>query len=155
MAGILCRMATKAKRTARTGKDTSWTVFPLKEESPKLIIKRIQAGAPFEAFLKAQELLAIDTGKLSKTLQMSSRTFARRKAVGKLEPSETDRLLRLMRAYNHAVELYEGDADAAVSWLKRPNRALEDLAPLELLETETGAVLVENLIGRLEYGVVS
>lgn len=148
-------MASKAKITPRTGKHANWTSFPLNEESPKRIIKRISAGAPFGTLLKVQEMLAIDAGKLSKTLQMSSRTFARRKVEGKLAPPETDRLLRLMRAYDHAVRLYEGNTAAALSWLKRPNRALEDLAPLELLETETGAILVENLIGRLEYNVVS
>ncbi len=58
-------------------------------------------------------------------------------------------------SFGPGAPFYIGDADAAVSWLKRPNRALEDLAPLELLETETGAVFVKNLIGRLEYGVVS
>jgi putative toxin-antitoxin system antitoxin component (TIGR02293 family) len=40
-------------------------------------------------------------------------------------------------------------------WLNSPNMALSWRAPLKLAETEQGARLVEDLIGRLEHGVYS
>src|SRR6185312_9070535 len=37
-------------------------------------------------------------------------------------------------------------------WMKRPNRALQSFAPLALLNTDAGAALVVDELGRIEYG---
>ena len=50
-------------------------------------------------------------------------------------------------------DLFEGDQGAARRWLRKPQRALGDNTPLAMSRTEVGAAEVENLIGRLEYGV--
>jgi putative toxin-antitoxin system antitoxin component (TIGR02293 family) len=51
------------------------------------------------------------------------------------------------------VELFAGDAGAAVKWLTTPKEALYGQEPLQYSRTEPGAREVENLIGRVEYGV--
>jgi putative toxin-antitoxin system antitoxin component (TIGR02293 family) len=45
-----------------------------------------------------------------------------------------------------------GDADKAARWLRRPTRALDGSAPLDLLDTDVGALRVETLLGRIEHG---
>jgi putative toxin-antitoxin system antitoxin component (TIGR02293 family) len=50
---------------------------------------------------------------------------------------------------------YLGDDETARRWLRRPNRALGGRTPLESLDTELGARLVENVLGRIAYGGVS
>jgi putative toxin-antitoxin system antitoxin component (TIGR02293 family) len=62
-------------------------------------------------------------------------------------------LLRLSLVFEKAVNLFEGDTDAARAWLGRPNKALGGETPLSAVETEIGAREVEDLIGRLEHGV--
>ncbi len=57
--------------------------------------------------------------------------------------------------FQHAIEMYDGDEAAAKAWLRQSVPVLEGRKPLELMETEAGAVLVENLIGRIEAGVYS
>ena len=52
-----------------------------------------------------------------------------------------------------AVQLYDGDQAAAVTWLKSPCRALGGEVPLDFAKSELGAHEVENVIGRLEHGV--
>ena len=64
-------------------------------------------------------------------------------------------LVRLGRIYSKAVELYEGNEEAALAWLKRRNKALGGVPPVDLIKTEAGALQVEHLIGRLEHGVYS
>jgi putative toxin-antitoxin system antitoxin component (TIGR02293 family) len=63
--------------------------------------------------------------------------------------------VRLARLYQKAVDLFEGDAVAARTWLGSPNGALGYRVPLSLAETEDGGRAVEELIGRLENGVYS
>ncbi len=64
---------------------------------------------------------------------------------------ESDRLYRLARIVALA-KYYLGDNQLAMQWLKRPNRALGGKIPLELLDTEPGAKMVENILGRIAYG---
>lgn len=56
---------------------------------------------------------------------------------------------------NEAVRLFEGDRDAASLWLNRPAKALGGATPMSCLDTKTGVDEVKDLIGRLEYGVVT
>jgi putative toxin-antitoxin system antitoxin component (TIGR02293 family) len=88
-------------------------------------------------------------------LLIPPRTLARRKAGGMLSPPESERLARLASLFDKAVHLFEGDGVSAVNWLRTPSKALRNHAPLSLVETEVGARAVEDLIGRLEYGVYS
>jgi uncharacterized protein (DUF2384 family) len=53
------------------------------------------------------------------------------------------------------MELFEGDGDAARSWLTARQPALGGMAPLEFAGTDVGAGEVESLIGRLEHGIPS
>jgi putative toxin-antitoxin system antitoxin component (TIGR02293 family) len=62
-------------------------------------------------------------------------------------------VLRFARLFRLALELYDGDADAARAWLQKPARALDGVRPLDHAETEEGAREVERLLGRLEHGV--
>ena len=43
----------------------------------------------------------------------------------------------------------------ASRWLRRSNRALGGVAPLDAIDTELGARQVENLLGRIAYGGIS
>jgi putative toxin-antitoxin system antitoxin component (TIGR02293 family) len=49
---------------------------------------------------------------------------------------------------------FEGSLEEARSWLRTPNRALGEASPLEFATTDVGTREVEQLIGRLEHGVV-
>jgi putative toxin-antitoxin system antitoxin component (TIGR02293 family) len=53
-----------------------------------------------------------------------------------------------------AIEVF-GTQAAAEDWLNQPALALNDVRPLELLQTEQGAELVKDQLTRLEYGVYS
>jgi putative toxin-antitoxin system antitoxin component (TIGR02293 family) len=47
------------------------------------------------------------------------------------------------------------DESVAAEWLRAPNLALGDVAPLAMADTELGAREVDDLLGRIEYGVYS
>jgi len=68
--------------------------------------------------------------------------------------SEQDEL-RSSRIFARAVDLFEGDHDAASEWMLSPLPALGGATPNDAVKTEIGARDVENLIGRIEHGVYS
>ncbi|MCX6026476.1 MAG: DUF2384 domain-containing protein [Chloroflexi bacterium] len=119
------------------------------------LIHRVEQGFSYQAFEKMRGLLDLSASELTMLLQIPQRTLTRRRQAGKFAPDESERILRLSRVLDAAVELFEGDRRAAVEWLQSPNRAIGGEAPLEMARTEIGAREVESVIGRLEHGVSS
>lgn len=72
---------------------------------------------------------------------------------GRLDSSESDKLVRLSRVVGRTLALFEDNQAEAKHWLASPQLALGGASPLEMASTEVGAREVEALIGRLEYGV--
>ena len=91
----------------------------------------------------------------SEILFISARSLQRRKVEGRLHADESDRLLRLSRMFGLAIELFEGNRKAAITWMNKRLPELSNTSPLEMSKTEPGALEVERLIGRLEHGVFS
>lgn len=82
-----------------------------------------------------------------------ARTLARRKAKGEpLTIEETERALRFARIAAETNRVFANPTKAA-RWLRKPNRALNKQTPLSLLETETGARAVEELLGQIDHGI--
>ena len=142
-------------RRFKAGEESYITWLGLKSSTLLALQKEIERGFPATVLRRLQHHYAFSFAELAGALRVSTRTLERRKEEGRLGPLESDRALRLSRVYTKAVELYEGDEEAALAWLKRKNRALGGMPPVDLIKTETGALQVEHLIGRLEYGVYS
>ena len=127
----------------------------LKAESTAAIIKHIERGFPFRSLelLAAASGLTIDA--LAEFIGVPARQLARRRLNRRLNPSESDRLVRVASLVESAAALFDGNRDAARRWLNTPRRALDGQSPLSYARTELGAREVERLIGRLEHGVFS
>jgi len=63
-------------------------------------------------------------------------------------------MVRLARIFATALEMI-GEEGKAVEWLQTPNRALGGHRPLDELDTDVGTREVEDLLGRIAYGVYS
>jgi putative toxin-antitoxin system antitoxin component (TIGR02293 family) len=92
--------------------------------------------------------------QLAAKLSISRSTLQRRKTNGRLSPDESDKVMRFARLLEHATDVF-GDVDKARAWLKFPQRGLGGAVPLDYAETEIGAREVDNLLGRIDYGVYS
>ena len=112
----------------------------------------VRAGLPSTALAFLAKQFAV--GEIYR-LVGSPRTLQRKRAAGdRLSPDESDRLARLARVVARAEEAL-GSTQKAHHWLKRENRALGGAQPLSLLDSDAGALAVENVLGRIEHGVYS
>lgn len=114
---------------------------------------RLEEGLSYQALERLREVLDVSAREIADLLRISPRTLARRKDSGRLQPDESDRLLRLSRLVGLTLKLFEGDLDQSRFWLANPHQALANESPLTFATTEVGAREVEHLIGRLEHGV--
>jgi len=80
------------------------------------------------------------------------RTLSHRKAEGaRLTPEETGRWLRAAKLYKFAEEVF-GCPDKAAAWFKKPRSAFADRSASELIQTEPGARIVEDMLHQIDAG---
>ena len=117
-------------------------------------IERIHAGLSFQAVQNLQRALDLPLEKMAAVLGMSRATLHRRKTQGKIDQPESERLVRYQRLLKKADDVF-GDVASAREWLTHKQPGLGGAVPLDFARTEIGAREVENLLGRIEYGVYS
>ena len=119
------------------------------------ITRLVRHGLAISALEKFQAKTRLPTNDLAQVVSIKMRTLHRRKKEGRLDPEESDRLIRFSRVFGKALDLFEGDADTARRWLSTPLEALGGERPLALARTDVGSREVESLIDRLELGVLA
>lgn len=125
-----------------------------KDLTPSKLIKAIKAGLPVQELDDLRASLNLPMEKLVPMLGISKATLHRRKTAGKMDIGESDRIVRFARLLGRAACVMES-LEGGRRWLTTPQVGLGGAVPLEYAETEIGAREVEDLLGRIEYGVYS
>jgi putative toxin-antitoxin system antitoxin component (TIGR02293 family) len=127
-----------------------------KVESRLDIAALIQKGLPSKAIDRLKKALNLNDDEISTTLGVSQKTISRLRSQPKkkLGVGVGDRLYRAAHVFSLATAVF-GDEEAAREWLRSPNIGLGNQVPLDLLSTDAGAREVEDLLGRIEHGVLS
>ena len=115
----------------------------------------VREGLPVKALLLLAERLDMRQAEISEKIGIPKRTLTRRlQQHSRLTAAESDRAVRLAQVYATAAETL-GNGEKAAAWLKTPNRALRGGRPLDQLDTDPGVREVEDVLGRIAYGVYS
>jgi putative toxin-antitoxin system antitoxin component (TIGR02293 family) len=115
----------------------------------------VREGLPVKALFLLAERMDLRQAEISEKIGIPLRTLTRRVTQhSRLTAAESDRAVRLAQVYSTAAETL-GDGDKAAAWLKTPNRALRGGRPLDQLDTDPGVREVEDVLGRIAYGVYS
>ena len=75
-------------------------------------------------------------------------------AAEMLSPVESDRIYRFARVVALAEDVFEDKKDALM-WLNTPQHGLGGCIPFSMLQTDAGSREVEELLNRIDYGVIS
>lgn len=119
------------------------------------LIGRARQGLSAHSLRELGQRLELPVRELATLLGTTERTLARRFHINDaLNKTESERLLLLQHLVTHGVEVFE-DQGKFNRWLRRPLPLLEGQSPLQLLDTASGFQVVDELLGRIEYGVYS
>jgi putative toxin-antitoxin system antitoxin component (TIGR02293 family) len=119
------------------------------------LIKTLEVGLPVKELNDLQTSFDVSTDRLAPMLGLSKATIHRQKRAGsRLNPAVSDRVVRFARLLGKAIQVF-GEIEDAKQWLNSPQFGLGGAIPLEFAQSEVGAREVENLLGRIEYGVYS
>jgi putative toxin-antitoxin system antitoxin component (TIGR02293 family) len=115
----------------------------------------VREGLPVRSLFLLAQRLDLRQAEISEKIGIPQRTLTRRMTQdSRLTPAESDRAVRLAQVYATATETL-GDGDKAAAWLKTPNRVLRGGRPLDQMDTDPGVREVEDILGRIAYGVYS
>ena len=132
----------------KLGQSLGLTVYSLSEA-----IEKIRAGLPIKSLETFRLASGLPMEQLIRVLRIAPRTLARRKIQGRLSIDESERLIRLGRVLEQALDMVGGNAQDAREWLATPAPSLNGQTPWEMAQTELGAEKVLNLIECLIHGV--
>ncbi len=122
------------------------------------LVRHAQLGrrVPRQAMLQLIDALPGDVHARLQAVGLGEASLKRFRAQPRQALSEehAERTLEITRLVQMAREVL-GSAESADSWLATPQRALDFQAPRALLRTAPGRQAVEQLLGRIEYGVYS
>lgn len=116
----------------------------------------VKAGLPYASLEALMEKFGFTREEASAALHLpyTSRSKVVKRPRKMFQADESDRVLRLARISAQATATL-GSERKAVDWLRRSNRALGNRSPLELLDSDIGTRQVEDILGRIEHGVIS
>ena len=120
-----------------------------------VLAQLVRDGLPAEALFLLAKRLDLRQAEISAKIGIPQRTLTRRLThKSRLTAAESDRTVRLAQVFATAAETL-GTEEKAAQWLKTPNRALRGGTPLDQLDTDPGVREVEDVLGRISYGVYS
>jgi len=123
-------------------------------ESPDDVIGVVKRGLKFSVIENLRTELNISSARLLKVVGMSDSTLRRRRATGRLDQNESERVYSLGKLFRLAVRVF-GSRELAGQWFKIPSSALGGAMPLDYADTEIGKQEIEKLLYRIAYGIVS
>ena len=120
------------------------------------VARLVEQGLPPGTIDKVKSAMELNDQEICSALGVSAKTISRRRSRPnvRLSASEGDRLFRAAHLFAFATSVL-GDRASARQWLRAPQVGLNNLIPLELMTTEAGTRETEDLLGRIEHGVLS
>ncbi len=122
--------------------------------APYVVIDKARQGMLRSEVDQVAGLVGLTDKEMARILNMSDRNLHRLKSDERLSRDASERLLLLTNLLRHGLDVFDDDAETLVGWLRSPIRELNSQSPLYLLDTTTGFGLVDDVLGRIEWGIV-
>ncbi len=141
------RMGTTAKKLNQYFED--WLGTPA--ESEQKLVLLVESGLPLSTVSRL-----IQHG-LSKDevfrIIINPRTLKHRKSRKQpLSKEESERAIRTVRIISRAQSVF-GEQQKAMQWLRAPKRRFDGRSPMDMLSTESGGRLVEQMLIQIDEGM--
>lgn len=115
-------------------------------------IEAIRAGFPASILKEAGQYFDVPANRIRAIIRLPETTaHALVKRGANLDTATSERLWRLADLATMAQEVFE-DEEAAKIWLRTPNLAFHDIAPMDYLDTEPGAMAVRQVLNAIATG---
>ena len=143
-------------KNAHTQTQHPYTHMVLPPNSSHNMVQELSRGVTGKVAEKFRKKANIDESAFSRIIGYSRMHYSRLVKDGNkhLRSAATNRLYRFAQILEHAIDLYNGDEESALRWLKTPNAAFANATPMKMLSSEVGSDMVDELITQLGLGIL-
>lgn len=120
--------------------------------SPLGVVGVVKRGLPYASAAYAREHLGMQRKVFDAVMPRQTLSSTQKSSRKRLTAAQSEKLIRIARAYAMAEEAF-GGRERGEYWMKTQNPALDGARPVELLDTASGGELIEQMLGRMMYGV--
>jgi len=117
------------------------------------LIDIIRKGIETQQLARIQSFTSLSDSELASLLPISQRQLARYAPTHILNKDITAHLVQLIELFQKGHKLF--GSEKFELWIRTRNKVMNDNTPLSLMDTSIGIELIEDIIGRIEYGVYS
>lgn len=115
-------------------------------------VQSIREGYPAAILKAASSFFGVTDARIQDIAQVPASTASRlEKNAARIDAAATERVYRMGTVTRMAIDVFEDEA-AAIEWMRQPNRAFDNAAPLDLMDTEPGAVSVRQVLNAIATG---
>jgi len=113
-----------------------------------------QKGISKVSFENFKSRAGLDYNQMALLLSVARNTLINKKGEELFDVTISEKLISLAEVYTHGFDVF-GSEPTFIEWLNAPNRALGMVTPFSMLQTQYGRQEVQNVLGRIEWGVYS
>jgi putative toxin-antitoxin system antitoxin component (TIGR02293 family) len=117
-----------------------------------LSLESIEAGVPVDTMTSFVSASGVELKDIYDVVIPARTLKHRRSRRESLSADESDKLARLVRIFDHAVSVF-GDAERARNWLGTSKKRFDQRTPLQMLRTDLGGRMVEEMLGQIDHGM--
>ncbi len=110
-------------------------------------------GVPIKVLTKIQKFTTLSSKELSQILPVSERQLLRYSAEHILKKDISSHLIQLVELFDKGYSIF--GKEKFQNWIRSKILVLEDKCPLDFMDTPIGINLLEDILGRIKYGVYS
>jgi putative toxin-antitoxin system antitoxin component (TIGR02293 family) len=125
---------------------------PMAAYYPYNFIDSSRNGITKAFFMKLAEKLNYTLKEIAHVLNISERTLNRYENSDKLSKDASERALHFVRLYKKGTAVF-GSETAFNQWMKTPSLIFNNKTPMSYLDTTFGFEMLEDELGRIEYGI--
>ena len=125
-----------------------------KVRTPLDLVKLGTKGVLKEQIKHLAEAMCVPSTVMAALLSINVRTIQRQPEGKHFDRNVSDRAIKLAQLTVRGIKVL-GNREEFRAWLQAPCIALGNKTPISLLVSTVGVDMVDDVIGRIEYGVVS
>lgn len=126
---------------------------PIRPFNEQEIILRSREGVSRSEADRVADLVGLTDREMALALGLSVSYLHRLRSDQKINQHASERLLLLENLLQHALDTFDGKTNTVLRWLRSPLRELNYQTPLQTLDTVTGYLLVDCVLGRIDHGI--
>lgn len=117
-------------------------------------MKILKVGLSKSNLEKFKQKAALDYDKLAQALAVTRATLINNNGTEKYSSTVTERILALTDLYSYGYKVF-GEESKFNDWMFKPNKAIGDKPPFDIVDNQFGREEIKNILGRIEFGVYS